>query len=69
MVREEAPDVEVLTQISSLIAALEQVAAIVLQYHVEYRVRASIENRDESEESVAELRVAVQRFLGTRRRR
>ncbi len=63
MVDEEAYCVDILTQISSLIAASEKVAALVLRDHVEHCVKESIRNEDEAEEKIDELVAAVERFL------
>lgn len=63
MVDEEAYCIDILTQISSLIAASEKVAAMVLRDHVEHCVKESIRNEDEAQEKIEELVVAVERFL------
>lgn len=63
MVDEEAYCIDILTQISSLIAASEKVAAMVLRDHVEHCVKESIHNEDEAEEKIEELVAAVERFL------
>lgn len=63
MVDEEAYCIDILTQISSLIAASEKVAAMVLRDHVEHCVKESIRNEDEAEEKIDELVAAVERFL------
>lgn len=63
MVDEEAYCIDILTQISSLIAASEKVAAMVLRDHVDHCVKESIKNEDQAEEKVDELVAAVERFL------
>jgi DNA-binding FrmR family transcriptional regulator len=63
MVDEEAYCVEVLTQIASVVAALEKVGTIVLKDHVEHCVRESIEKGEGAEEKIEELTAAVERFL------
>ncbi|MGB3632991.1 MAG: metal-sensitive transcriptional regulator [Rubrobacteraceae bacterium] len=63
MVDEEAYCIDILTQISSLIAASEKVAAMVLRDHVEHCVKESIQNEDQAEEKIDELVEAVERFL------
>ena len=63
MVDEEAYCIDILTQISSLIAASEKVAAMVLRDHVEHCVKESIKNQDQAEEKIDELVDAVERFL------
>ena len=63
MVDEEAYCIDILTQISSLIAASEKVAAVVLRDHVGHCVKESIQNEDQAEEKIDELVDAVERFL------
>ena len=63
MVDEEAYCVDVLTQISSVVSALEKVGTILLKDHVEHCVRESIETGEGADEKVEELTAAVERFL------
>lgn len=65
MVDEDAYCVDVLTQISSSVSALEGVASILLRDHVEHCVRRAAEKGDDEEinEKVEELTEAVGRFL------
>jgi DNA-binding FrmR family transcriptional regulator len=63
MVDEEAYCIDILTQISSSVSALEKVGTIVLQDHVEHCVRHSIENREDTEQKLQELTAAIERFL------
>jgi DNA-binding FrmR family transcriptional regulator len=63
MVDEEAYCIDVLTQIASVVSALEKVGAIVLKDHVEHCVRESIEHGEKAEEKIEELTAAVERFL------
>jgi DNA-binding FrmR family transcriptional regulator len=63
MVDEEAYCVDVLTQIASVVSALEKVGTILLKDHVEHCVRESIENGEDAEEKIEELTAAVERFL------
>jgi len=64
MVGEEAYCVDVLTQIASVVSALEKVGAILLRDHVEHCVRESIEKGGaEADEKIEELTAAVERFL------
>ncbi len=63
MVDEESYCVDVLTQISSIVSAMERVGAILLKDHVEHCVRESIEDGEKVEEKTAELTAAVERFL------
>ena len=64
MVDEESYCVDVLTQISSIVSAMERVGAILLKDHVEHCVRESIEKGgEEADEKIEELTAAVERFL------
>ena len=63
MVEEEAYCVEVLTQIGSVVSALEKVGTILLKDHVEHCVRESIEKGEDADEKIEELTTAVERFL------
>ena len=63
MVDEEAYCVEVLTQIGSVVSALEKVGTILLKDHVEHCVRESLEKGDDADEKIEELTAAVERFL------
>jgi CsoR family transcriptional regulator, copper-sensing transcriptional repressor len=63
MVDEEAYCVDVLTQISSVVSAMEKVGAILLKDHVEHCVRESIEKGEGADEKIEELTSAVERFL------
>jgi DNA-binding FrmR family transcriptional regulator len=63
MIEEEAYCVDVLTQISSYIAASEKVAALVLKDHMDHCVRAALEEGADAEEKVRELQEAVERFI------
>ena len=63
MVDEEAYCVDVLTQISSVVSAIEKVGALLLKDHVEHCVRESIEKGEGADEKIEELTEAVERFL------
>ncbi len=63
MIDEEAYCVDILTQISSYIAASEKVASLVLKDHMEHCVRAALEDGTKAEEKVQELQEAVERFI------
>ncbi len=63
MVEEEAYCVDVLTQIASVVSALERVGTILLKDHVEHCVRESVEHGDQADEKIEELTAAVERFL------
>jgi CsoR family transcriptional regulator, copper-sensing transcriptional repressor len=63
MVDEEAYCVDVLTQIASVVSALEKVGTILLKDHVEHCVRESMEKGEGADEKIEELTAAVERFL------
>jgi DNA-binding FrmR family transcriptional regulator len=63
MVDEEAYCVDVLTQIASVVSALEKVGTILLKDHVEHCVRESIEKGEDADQKIEELTGAVERFL------
>ena len=63
MVDEEAYCVDVLTQIASVVSALEKVGTILLKDHVEHCVRESIEKGEGADAKIEELTAAVERFL------
>jgi DNA-binding FrmR family transcriptional regulator len=63
MVDEEAYCVDVLTQISGAVSALEKVGAILPKDHVEHCVRESVEDSGKVDEKIGELTAAVERFL------
>jgi CsoR family transcriptional regulator, copper-sensing transcriptional repressor len=63
MVDEEAYCVDILTQIGSVVSALEKVGTILLKDHVEHCVRESIEKGEGADEKIEELTDAVERFL------
>src|SRR5215207_2855788 len=63
MVEEESYCVDILTQVASVVSALEKVGALVLRDHVEHCVRESIENGEDADQKIEELTAAVERFL------
>jgi DNA-binding FrmR family transcriptional regulator len=63
MVDEEVYCVDVLTQIASVVSALERVGTILLKDHVEHCVRESVEKGGDADEKIEELTAAVERFL------
>ena len=63
MVDEEAYCVDVLTQIASVVSALEKVGTILLKDHAEHCVREAVEDGSKADEKVEECAVAVERFL------
>ncbi len=63
MIEREEYCVDILTQITSLVAASEKVATILIQDHLDHCVREAIENQEEADEMIADLRSALERFL------
>lgn len=63
MVEKEAYCVDVLTQVASVVSALEKVGTILLKDHVEHCVRRSLESGEEADQKIEELMTAVERFL------
>jgi len=63
MIDEEVYCVDILTQVASVVSALEKVGALVLKDHVEHCVRESIEKGEDADEKIEELTTAVERFL------
>ena len=63
MVDEESYCVDILTQVASVVSALEKVGALVLRDHVEHCVRESIEKGEDADQKIEELTAAVERFL------
>ncbi|MEW6636537.1 MAG: metal-sensitive transcriptional regulator [Actinomycetota bacterium] len=63
MVEEDAYCVDILTQIASVVSALEKAGVLVLKDHTEHCVRHSIEHGEEADEKISELLAAVERFL------
>jgi DNA-binding FrmR family transcriptional regulator len=63
MVDEEVYCVDILTQLSSIVSATEQVALLLLRDHVEHCVRESLEEGTDADEKIGELTSAVERFL------
>jgi DNA-binding FrmR family transcriptional regulator len=64
MVDQEAYCVDILTQLSSIVSASEQVALLLLRDHVEHCVRESLTQGKDVDEKIGELTSAVERFLG-----
>jgi DNA-binding FrmR family transcriptional regulator len=63
MVDEEAYCVDILTQLSSIVSATEQVALLLLRDHVEHCVRESLTKGKDVDDKIGELTSAVERFL------
>jgi len=68
MIDEDRYCIDVITQISAVKTALEQVAAKLLEEHVSHCVADAIASGDEqqADEKATELLAAVQRFVRTR---
>lgn len=63
MLREDAPCVDVLTQLGSIVAATEKVALLVLADHAGRCIREAVEGEVEAEAAVEEIYRALERFL------
>ena len=63
MVEREDYCIDILTQITSLIAASEKVASILIKDHAEHCLLEVVESRDQADEKIAELTAAIERFL------
>ncbi len=63
MVDREEYCIDILTQITSLVAASEKVASILMQDHLDYCVQEAMEDGGEAEEKIAEFKAALERFL------
>ncbi|AHY46979.1 hypothetical protein RradSPS_1696 [Rubrobacter radiotolerans] len=64
MIEEEAYCVDVITQISSYMAASEKVASLVLKDHMDHCVKAALRDGGErADEKMDELKEAIDRFL------
>jgi DNA-binding FrmR family transcriptional regulator len=63
MVDEESYCIDILTQVASVVSALEKVGTILLRDHVEHCVRESVEHGERTDEKIEELTAAVERFL------
>ncbi len=63
MVDREAYCIDILTQITSVLAATEKVASILIKDHVDHCVRELIKNEEDADEKIEELTAAIERFL------
>jgi CsoR family transcriptional regulator, copper-sensing transcriptional repressor len=63
MIEEEQYCVDVLTQISSVMAALQKVGVLILEDHIQGCVRTALAEDSGGEEAVAELIAVVERFV------
>jgi CsoR family transcriptional regulator, copper-sensing transcriptional repressor len=63
MVDEEAYCPDILTQVASVVSAMESAALLLLKDHTEYCVRRAIEHGEDPDEKIEELVSTVERFL------
>ncbi len=63
MVEEDKYCVDVLNQLSSIIAASQKVAAIIMKDHIKGCVRDALSRNENTEEYVNELVTVVERFV------
>lgn len=63
MIDEEQYCVDVLTQVSSVIGALQRVGMMVLEDHIQGCVRGAMEDGGDSDKAVDELIMVVERFV------
>lgn len=63
MVEREDYCIDILTQITSLVAASEKVGTILLKDHLDYCVREAFEMGEDPSEKMEEAKVALDRFL------
>ena len=63
MVDREAYCIDILTQITSLIAASEKVATILLKDHLDHCIREALEKGEDPGEKTEEVKAAIERFL------
>lgn len=63
MVEREAYCIDIMTQITSLVAASEKVATILLKDHLDHCVKEPVERGEGAEEMLEEVKAAIERFL------
>lgn len=63
MVEKEDTCVDILTQISSIVAASDKVATLTLEGHVDRCLREPVENEENADEIAEEIVATVERFL------
>jgi DNA-binding FrmR family transcriptional regulator len=63
MVEREAYCIDIMTQITNLVAASEKVATILLKEHLDHCVKESVESGEGAEEMLEEVKAAIERFL------
>jgi DNA-binding FrmR family transcriptional regulator len=63
MVDREAYCIDILTQITSLVAASEKVATILIKDHLDHTVREALEKGEDPTQKTEEVKAAIERFL------
>jgi len=63
MIEREAYCIDILTQITSLLAASEKVATILINDHLDHTVREALEKGEDPTEKTEEVKAAIERFL------
>ena len=63
MVDREEYCIDILTQITSLVAASEKVASMLMQDHLDHCVQEAMEGEGEADEKIAEFKADLERFL------
>jgi len=63
MVERETYCIDILTQITSLIAASEKIATLLLKDHLDHCVKEAIEKGEDPGEKTEEVKAAIERFL------
>ena len=63
MVERAAYCIDIVNQITSLVAASEKVASTSTEDHVEHCVRGAMRNEDKADEKMGGLTAAIERFL------
>lgn len=63
MIDEEKYCVDVLTQVASVMAALQMVGMIILENHIQECIRSAIAEGEDGDEAITELVNVVQRFV------
>jgi CsoR family transcriptional regulator, copper-sensing transcriptional repressor len=63
MIDREAYCIDIVTQITSLVAASEKVATILLKDHLDHCVREALDKGQDPGEKTEEVKAAIERFL------
>ena len=63
MVEREVYCIDIMTQITNLVAASEKVATILPKEHLDHCVKESVESDEGAEEMLEEVKAAIGRFL------